>query len=219
MLLHHTICNLLLQETVLKENFTNPISNWEQVKNTAEQAFIKDGHYWMENKDTDRWKYYKHILPLKLEADCMIDTHIELMSTTDSGHYGLVWGFDDAREILNRFTVSADGKRFYIMQFQKDHHRVFHRFHTLLPNGIKDMVRLTIIKAQEYFYFLVNGILLYTCHQKQFACMGNNFGYYVEPGIFIRSNYIAVKRLLTKPAETSMAFEGILKEGIEMGSN
>ena len=195
-------CDVLHNESLFKDEFANNLKNWEIVKNDDECAFIKDGYYWMENTSKSRWMYYKTKLPLKQKEDYLIDTEIEILSKVAYGHVGLVWGFDKEREILNRFTVSADGERLLIMHFQKNHHRVFHRYHSWeLKGSSSKKIRLSIARIDGYFYFMVNGKTVYTAHTSQFADNGNYFGYYLEPGVMMRSKYIEAKRLITQPSE------------------
>jgi len=195
-------CDVLHNESLFKDDFDNNLKGWEIVKNDDENAFIKDGYYWMENTSKNRWMYYKTKLPLKRKEDFLIDTEIEILTKDAHGHVGLVWGFDKDREILNRFTVSADGERFLVMHFQRNHHRVFHRYHSWeLKGSSTNKIRLSIARIAGYFYFMYNGKTVYTAHASQFADYGPYFGYYVEPGIMIRSRFIEAKRLITQPSE------------------
>lgn len=204
-------CDLLNSESLFMDDFDNNLKGWEVTRNMEEQAFMKDSYYWMENTDKSNWKYYKMKMPLKRKDDFIIDTKIEILSKDEYGHVGLVWGFNKDREVLNRFSVSADGERFVVMHFQKDHHQVYHRFHYREPNPVKtDVVRLSIVKISGYFYFLLNSKLVYTCHATHFADYGPYCGFYVEPGILIRSPYIEVKRLITKPSEANCFINQLL---------
>lgn len=202
---------ILHSETLFRDDFDNNLKNWETVKNDDEQAFIKDGYYWMENTSNSRWMYYKTKLPLNKKDDFLIDTEIEILSKNEYGHVGLVWGFGKGVEVLNRFTVSADGKRVLVMQFDKNHHREYHRFHSWnLKPSKEGSVRLSIAKIDGYFYFLHNGNLVYSCHISHFADDGPYIGFYVEPGILIRSSYIETKRLITKKEASAAVFEKLL---------
>lgn len=202
-------CDVLHSETLFMDDFDNNLKGWELTRNMDEQTFMKDGYYWMENLDTRSWRYYKMKMPIKQKHDFIIDTKIEILSKDEYGHVGLVWGFDKELEALNRFSVSADGERFVVMHFQKDHHQVYHRFHYREHDPVKTtLVRLSIVKISGYFYFLLNGKLVYTCHASHFADQGPYCGFYVEPGILIRSPYIEVKRLITKP----LAANGLINE-------
>ena len=121
----------------------------------------------------------------------------------------MVWGFDKNCENLNRFTLSADGQRALIMHFEKDHKNVFHRFQNRkLPKfNINKPVRFTIIKLGEYFHFLINKTNVYIAHESFFAACGNFAGYYIEPGLSIKSNYLEVKRIRAYPMEAMMGLQ------------
>ena len=108
------------QQILLKEDFKNNKRKWEIVDIDTEYSSIKEAYYYMENKSSSQWNYYKTKSTIKSEDFFILDTAIELLSAEKYGHFGLVWGFDKAREVLNRFTISADGKRAVIMQFEKD---------------------------------------------------------------------------------------------------
>lgn len=193
---------ILHQESVLREDFNNNLLNWEITSEKNESAFIKDGFYWMENKTEHKWTYYKQPMPLRSKADFIIDTVIELVGSEAYGHAGIVWGFDDERIFLNRFTVSADGERCTIIHFHKDHHFTKHRFQLRKSNGFdRKPVRLSVAKIESNYYFFVNDIQVYTCNTAHLGYYGNNFGYYVEPELFIRSPYIEIHRLIAKPVE------------------
>ena len=202
------VIEVIHRQTVVNELFHPGTTPWELVHKESEQAFIKDGYYWMENTSHTDWMYYKYKIPFKRETDWLLDAELELISPSQSsfGHYGLVWGFQEDREYLNKFTVSADGDRCLVMHFQKDHHRIMHRYQKKLtpaPHG--QPVQLSILKAQNYYYFLVNRTMVYMCEASCFAHRGPYMGYYVEPGLFIRSPRITLERFITKQAVDNLA--------------
>jgi len=169
---------------------------WEVVDKDSERAFIRNNHYYMENLSDNRWNIYHNKIPSNIGENWMIETSMEVLSQDQHGHFGIVWGFDEEREILNRFTVSADGERGLVMHFQKDHHRVFHRYQKIFPDlPISYPIHLAVLKLDNYFYFLANRQLMYICEQSHLADYGNGFGYYIEPGLFIRSSFMSVNQL------------------------
>lgn len=197
-------------QSVLQENFKNNKRKWEIVDIDTETSAIKDGYYYMKNKSRSRWNYYKTKTNLKRNQDFIFEATLELEKEEDSfGHFGLVWGFDKNCENLNRFTLSADGQRALIMHFEKDHKNVFHRFQNRkLPKfNINKPVRFTIIKLGEYFHFLINKTNVYIAHESFFAACGNFAGYYIEPGLSIKSNYLEVKRIRAYPMEAMMGLQ------------
>lgn len=192
------------RHAVADERFAPGTTGWERVQNEDEHTFIEKGHYWMENRSDTRWMYYKYKLPLKRNDDWMLRTEVELMRREGYGHYGLVWGFDEDREHLNRFTVSADGRRCLVMHFQKDHHVVYHRYQKRLSRPLQGKVELGILKIGSYYYFLLNRELVYVCEASAFAAEGPYAGYYTEPGIFIRSSCFKAERLVVLPAVANL---------------
>jgi len=184
-------------QTKLKSDFSKGKHQWEQVNNASEESKIDNGYYWMKNKSSHNWHYFKVKSPVSHFENVVFDTSIELISKNEHGHFGLVWGFDKNMEILNRFCLSADGERLLIMQFQKDHEKVFHRFHKRLSPkiNVNQPVRFTIIKMGNYFHFLINQKNMYICHESQFNNNDRFVGYYVEPGLHIKSSYFEIKKL------------------------
>jgi len=158
---------LTQQKVVFDKIFVPDQTAWEIVDKDSERAFIRNNHYYMENLTDSRWNIYHNNIPADIGENWMIETSMELLSHDQHGHFGIVWGFDENREYLNRFTVSADGERGVVMHFQKDHQRVFH----------------------------VNRQLMYICEESHLANHGNGFGYYIEPGLFVRSSYMTVNKL------------------------
>jgi len=203
--------NVLHSEIVFEDNFKNNIANWEINKNLKEQSFIKDGYYWMENKDDHNWHYFKNVSPLKRGENFIIDTDIEIMSPDNIGHIGLVWGFDDKLEQLNRFCISGDGDRLLVTNFERNNLSIFHRYQSWRQKiDTKMPIRLSIIKIDKYFHFLINEKLVYSCNGKHFTDRGPLFGYYIEPGILIRSSKMKITRLITK-AVTDDSISQLLK--------
>ncbi len=184
-------------QSILRDDFTNNKRKWEITNKEAREAFIKDGSYWMENKSNAGWNYYKIKSPIKTTRNFIIDTKIELLNKNQHGHFGLVWGFDKNKEMLNRFSLSADGERVIIMQFEKNHRRVYHRFHLriLRKINLNQAVRFTIIKIDSFFYFLIDESIVNISHESHFINGGPLIGYYLEPLLSIRSKYIEVKKI------------------------
>jgi hypothetical protein len=190
-------------QPALQEHFLTEHNGWEITQKADERAFILHQHYWMENMTETRWMYYKKKMPFKANENWLLQTEIELLSRDEHRHFGLVWGFDEEFDRLNRFTVSADGERGLVMQFQKDHQWVKHRFQKLFtPTLYLGKVHLSILKLEDYFYFLVNKKLMYMCERSNFSSTGSYFGYYVESGLFIRSPYIGLDRIIMTASPT-----------------
>jgi hypothetical protein len=188
-------------QSVFKETFSSNKRKWEMVQNESETAEINEGNYWMKNKSMSDWNYYKTKSSLKQNQDFILESDIELVEKEDAyGHFGLVWGFDEKLENLNRFTISADGRRALIMHFEKDHNRVFHRFHIRNTSKyhINKKIRFSLIKLGDYFHFLINKEKIYCAHVSLFCKTGNFIGFYIEPALSIKSDYIELKKMKTK---------------------
>ena len=204
-------CSIVQTETLFRDDFDNNLKNWEVAKDNSEESYLSGGHYWMKNTSEDIWMYYKMKMPLQKKGDFIIDTEIEILSKDEYGHAGLVWGFDKNMNILNRFSISADQERFLVMQFDKNHRKMHHRFHSWdLTKTETNIIRLSIAKLGDYFHFFRQNKLVYTCNAAHFADEGPYFGYYVEPGISIRSSYMEVKKLVTKPMDSGDVISKLL---------
>jgi hypothetical protein len=103
----------------LCDDFNSSFEGWEIVDNEDEKSFVKDSHYWMENKSSSRWMFYHKKMPIKKGENFIIHGEIELLSHQGYGQFGLVWGFDKPHEVLNRFTVSVDSNRFSVCRLKK----------------------------------------------------------------------------------------------------
>ena len=127
-------------------------------------------------------------------------------------HFGLVWGFDKNFEYLNRFTLSADGKRAIIMNFEKNHNHIIHRFHKRkLPKiNMNEPVQFSIIKLNGNFYFLINKYIVYIAHESLFVNSGNYAGYYIEPRLSIKSNFFEVKKIKSKALEVTTGLQQLI---------
>lgn len=181
---------------IINESFGANINTWEIVDTQDEEAYIKDHYYWMHNRTDAQWNYYKIKSSIEKHNSWLMYTEIQLLSMDEFGHYGLVWGFDQHREHLNRFTVSADRERALLLHFEKDHRRIFYRHqHNFKTDKTRSVISLMIVKAGDYLHFYIDDILIYISHQQHFANEGPYFGYYIEPGLFIRSNRFELYRL------------------------
>lgn len=203
-----TIFNLPVAEikhkdTLFEDHFDNNIAGWEIIEDEDERSFISDGHYFMENRSQSRWMFFHKSLPKGLPRNYVINTEIELLDHEGYGQFGLVWGFTKPHHILNRFVVSAESERFTVSRFEKDHHRIFHRFSGLREHQDEPNRKffLSIMLLDDYFYFFLQQYSppVYICHRSQLASEGDRFGFYVEPGIIIRADYIKVQRIITNP--------------------
>jgi hypothetical protein len=199
MLLNVTLENELQWETVFKDDFENTDSNWEQTNKSMEQSFIKDAFYWMKNFETFGWKFYHLPMPKGLIKNFTISTQIELLKHPGYGQFGLVWGFKKPHSILNRFVVSTDKNRFTVVKFDKNHLKRYHRFSNDFKQDEKDknIFHLELMLLEDYYYFFLqqNPIPVYVCHKAHLMLEGDRFGFYVEPGIQIRTSEITIQRI------------------------
>ncbi len=194
------IADVLHQETLLSDDFNSNFEGWEIVDNEDEKSFVKDSHFWMENKTASRWMFYHKKMPIKKGENFIIQAEIELLSHRGYGQFGLLWGFDKPHEVLNRFTVSVDSNRFSVCRFEKNYERHHHRFSTKFEkdkySGIKQFFSIKCIQDYCYFFLHPQQPPVYICHRAHLLMDGQRFGFYVEPGIMMRCDKIAIDRLI-----------------------
>jgi len=191
------------KDVLFEDDFDNNIAGWEIIENEDEKSFLGKSHYFMENKTDSRWMFYHKELSKPFPKNFIINTEIEVLEHHGYGQFGLIWGFGKPHHILNRFVVSAETNRFTVMRFEKDHNKTFHRFsgsfEKLEPKSNKYF--LSVMLLDDYYYFFLHqfGRPVYICHKSHMHSEGNRFGFYVEPGVIIRSDSIKVQRIITKP--------------------
>ena len=179
---------------VIVERFKSNDNNWEEVDNSTEFAKIENNRYFMENRDVWSWKYYDIDASINKYENFIIEARLRIEKIREIGQLGIVWGFDKNHEILNRFTIAADLNRYSIMQFEKNHRRIYHRFsEKLSPFILKNENELSITKEHKYLFFKINKEIIYVCHEAHFYQRGPRIGFYIEPGVGISSSFLTVK--------------------------
>ena len=198
--------------SLIRENFTGNKRKWEIIDNKNETAFIENESYYMENKSVSNWHYYKIKTPLKSKDDFIIETEIELLSKEQFGHFGLIWGFDKDDQIMNKYTISADGERALMMQFEKNHKKNYYRIQCRNFKNISmtTPMKFSIIKLGVFFYFCINNELLNIVNEIHFPSRGSYVGFYLEPGIVIKSNWIEIKKVTARKIKSISGLDVLL---------
>ena len=198
--------------SLLRENFSSNKRKWEIIDNKNETAFIDKESYFMENKSVSHWHYYKIKTPLKSKDEFVIETEIQLLSKDQFGHFGLLWGFDKEDDVLNKFTISADGERALMMQFEKNHKKNYYRIQCRDFNKINtnNPVKMSIIKLGGFYYFCINNELINIVNESHFVITGSYIGFYLEPGIAIKSNRLEIKKLTARKMKSVSGLEMML---------
>lgn len=199
-------------KTIIKERFRDNKRGWEITESDTEKSAIENGCFYMHNKQDTTWTFYKMKCKGVVDSDFMVVANIQPLDTKTRGQFGLVWGFNEGIDTLNRFSVSECGKYVLIMDFDKDHRRILYRL------GLRDVVKINpkkgvefcIIKVGDHYYFLINRQLVAICHEQHFTLFGEYIGYYIEPGMQIRSGQFDVKILKTKRSK-----DGFLKNNLK----
>jgi hypothetical protein len=191
------------------DDFKDNRFGWEVTDKKNEFSAIMNDEYVMINKSKSRWNYYH------MPCSCLIGKHWQLeASLTCDPHdacnkFGLMWGFGLKAEVFNRFSLSADGEHVSIVCFDRNHHRIYHRFYTGGLNvSTTSEIRMSIIRNGNYYFFTINQQTVYISHVSHFMNLGNRFGFYVEPGLTIRSQHIICQE--TKPEKVKLLKDQLL---------
>lgn len=198
--------------SLLREQFSSNKRKWEIIDNKNETAFIDKESYFMENKSVSHWHYYKIKTPLKSKDEFTIETEIQLLSKDQFGHFGLIWGFDKEDSVMNKFTISADGERALMMQYEKDHKKINYRIQCKNFNKINTInpVKISIIKLGGFYYFCINNELINIVNENHFVFTGSYLGFYLEPGIALKSNWLYIKKLTARKMKSVSGLEMLL---------
>ena len=85
------LAKIIHEDVVLEDDFNSKFEGWELIEDEEEQSFIKDSHYWMENKSNRRWMFYHKKLPISVNENFIIKAEIELLTSNKGyGQYGRV---------------------------------------------------------------------------------------------------------------------------------
>jgi hypothetical protein len=179
-----------------EDYFLNNSKKWEEKEVADEYAKIHDGAYQLINRSNIRWHYYEKKCAVLRGRQWKIEASFKCNSTETSNQFGLVWGFDKHHDVLNRFSLAADGKAFSIVCFERNHHRIYHRFYSGdMKLSTKIYFKMSIERNIDYFYFKIDGCILYVCHAVHFLNFGNRFGFYIEPDLSVQCNHVICTKL------------------------
>jgi hypothetical protein len=217
------LADVIHQDVFFDDGFYSNEHNWEIINSPTENAFIKDGFYWMENRSKKNWMFYHKKLPVKKLESFIISAEIEIVHNhLGYGQFGLVWGFNREHNIVNKFTIASNHNQFTVSRFQKDHLFVTHRFSGSFIKHDAYVYKqfFSIIKLADYYYFYLNlyDRPVYITHVSQMGMEGERFGFYVEPGIMIRSDRITVKRLVLNQEFSGQLWMPLDKDSMPLGS-
>lgn len=179
-----------------QDNFTDNQMKWEETESPEEYAKIQAGAYHLVNRSESQWHYYEKNCILLRGQRWKIEASFKCNSSNTSNQFGLLWGFDKHHDVLNRFSLAADGKAISIVCFERNHHRIYHRFYSNdVKISTKTFFKMAVIRNNDYFYFKINDQTLYVCHAVHFLNFGNRFGFYVEPDLSIQCNQVICTKL------------------------
>lgn len=202
---------LLLTETIQIQEIT-PVANvqfstnttdWEIVNNQQETACMELGGYHITNLSETSWMFYHRPFQIKAKDNFMIKATFELLNYKADGHYGLVWGFDSSAARLNRMVIAANSKRFGVMHFERKFSTSLHRIYSksnLVKTGESQLNTLVILKIGEQLYLFINRMdePVLVLPEASFPWLGNQIGFYTEPGIDVRVKTLDIALLQTE---------------------
>ena len=217
------VADIYKEEIIVDDNFGQRQDGWETVESDTESAFFKMGRYIMENKTDSRWNYYHKALPDNLADNFIIKAEIEVVENNKGyGQYGLVWGFEEDGDYLNKFVASTEESSFVVSSFERNHNVYKHRFSELFFNyntsGKKQF--FSILKLDGYYYFFLNKYDRpnYVVHASHLPMFGDRFGFYIEPGLKMVCESITVKNLYINPKFDGHIWMPVGEDLMPMGS-
>ena len=77
------LADMMHEEVLLEDDFASKFEGWELIEDEEEKSFIKDSHYWMENKSKTRWMFYHKKLPVSSKENFIIKAEIELLNSNN----------------------------------------------------------------------------------------------------------------------------------------
>jgi hypothetical protein len=196
--------------SVFKEEFRSKKRKWETAN--SESGVINDGFYYMQNDASDNTACYRTNSPLKSKEDFLIDTSIEIVNHNNSGYFGLAWGIDKDFNHSNRFTMSFDGENSLIITREKNSEINYSRFESKISPKITpaESTRFSVVKLGMFYYFLINNKIINVVNNSQFVYGGPFLGYYVEPGLCVKSKYLEVKKIIADENEAVVGLNLLL---------
>ena len=217
------VADIYKEEIIVDDNFGQRQEGWETVESDTEGAFFRFGRYIMENKTDSRWNYYHKALPDNLADNFIIKAQIEVVENHKGyGQYGLVWGFEEDGDYLNKFVASTEESSFVVSSFERKHNVHKHRFSELFFNyntsGKKQF--FSILKLDGYYYFFLNKYDRpnYVVHASHLPMFGDRFGFYIEPGLKMVCESITVKNLYINPKFDGHIWMPVGEDLMPMGS-
>lgn len=196
--------------SVLKEDFRSKKRKWETID--SESGVINDGFYHMQNDASDKHACYKTNAPLKSKEDFLMDASVELVNHNKSGYFGLVWGVDKVFNYSNKFTISFDGENAIITSCEKNSKSNYYQFEGKILPKIKpdEPVRFSVIKLGAFYYYLINNKIINIVNETQLVFGGPCIGFYVDPGLSVKSKYLEIKKINAEENEAVVGLNLLL---------
>ena len=198
-LLHH-LSVISNQRIVADIDFTVFPKGWQLTQTNHADARLQASGYKLENKTDNHWQYYHLPFPLSKNENFLISCKFSILEANKNSQFGIVWGFDEAAEQLNRFTISLNSAYFKLAHFNRKNFIAIHQFRgkhkrCIEQQGINELHMLNI-NGHYFFYINDESNPVYQCSALQFPLQGNRVGFFIEP-----SMQVSVKRLFISKLE------------------
>lgn len=60
------------ENVILEDDFTSKFEGWGIIVDEEQKSFIKDDHYWMENKSKNRWMFYHKKIHVSIKENFIV---------------------------------------------------------------------------------------------------------------------------------------------------
>lgn len=198
--LQHSLSVIFQQKAIAAINFTKDPKGWELINSNGACASIDHDGYHLLNSTEKSWQFYH--LPFQIGRGDNFLVSCSFVPEKE-GKFGLVWGFNEEADTLNRFTVSLSSAYFKIAHFSRKNFIAIHQFRGKHKQIIKEkgLNNLHILKLDDHYFFYINDETkpVYQCPSMHFPILGNRVGFYLEPGAVITVKKLLINQLFSKP--------------------
>ena len=181
------------QTVIFSEDFSDNHRKWEEVSSETETCNIKNGRYHIKVTDTEEnnWHWFSMNSGVNNKNNWLIETTIYPNKSNSAGSFiGILWAAKDVSHMLQAI--------FYPNTHQTFSAAFDSSYHTLFPPLVLDsintaIIKFTLLKANNQFYFLINGKP--AGKHKVYDLFGDRIGFIVSGKSEIEVEDIVVKEV------------------------
>ena len=149
--------NCFGQTIIFSEDFSDNHRKWEEVSSETETCNIKDGRYHIKVTDTEEnnWHWFSMNSGINDKTNWIIETTIYPDKSNSAGSFlGLLWAAKDVSHMLQA-VFYPNTNRTFSAAFDSIYYTLFPAL--TLDSINTSIIKFTLLKANNQFYFLING--------------------------------------------------------------